>query len=401
MTPTRVLYLCGGRSFRVQNPGRKVGCVAKCWRRLGHEVAHVCGGDVEPGGGAAVAYGAPEVHRRWYRKLSVAAPLVHSYSEWRDIRHDRGVLDRVRYLSREWKPDVIWERSCRLHMAGLVLSREIGVPYVLEWKDHLIPYDLSLFHRRAIRTEARKEAEADFIVVESGVLRDQLAAQGIAKAPIIVAHNGVDPDEFRKSEQDREAVRQSLRLGPKAVLVGYLGSYASYHDAIRLVLAAGILQSRGINGLRFLMVGDGKDQGIVRRAAEDRGLLGSLLVMRPPVPERQVPSILSALDVAVLPGTTDIICPIKIPEYMAAELPVVLPDYACNREVITDGESGLLCAPKDANSLACKLELLARNPALRITLGREARRQVLRRFTWEQTWGAALSSVLSKSAACA
>ena len=148
--------------------------------------------------------------------------------------------------------------------------------------------------------------------------------------------------------------------------------------------------------MRILMVGGGKEFPECQNAAEKKGLLGSKIIMHPGVPAREVPALLSALDVAVLPGSTDIICPIKIQEYMAAELPTLAPDYPCNREVITDGETGMLFTPKNEEALASRIHILAGDAILRRRLGRKAREEVLNRFTWEKTWGAALEEVLHR-----
>ena len=82
---------------------------------------------------------------------------------------------------------------------------------------------------------------------------------------------------------------------------------------------------------------------------------------------------------------------------MACELPSVVPDYACNREVIDDGRTGMLFAPKDELALADKIAILAQDHAMRRTMGQEARKEVQRCFTWEKTWGAALARILAAS----
>jgi len=96
----------------------------------------------------------------------------------------------------------------------------------------------------------------------------------------------------------------------------------------------------------------------------------------------------------VLPGSIELICPIKVQEYMAMELATVVPDYPCNREVIREGQTGMFFEPGNEESLADKLSMLARDNTLRATLGKQARQEVLRRFTWKKTWGKALSEII-------
>ena len=398
----RILYLCGGRGFCGHRLNRKLFEVARCWRDAGHEVMHLCGGDIVSSDTAAGEedYGSQKVYTRWYRTLPGMQPLITSMSECRDIRHDRMILEHLTAVSRDWRPDIVWERSCRLHSAGLTFARRIGVPYVLEWKDHLVDYRFSLFRGKALRMEARKNHETDYAVVESVVLRDELEREGVDTGRIIVAHNAVQADEFMRDRRKRAQVRKDLDLSDETVLVGYLGSYAFYHDTARLVLAADTIRKSDLGRkIKILMVGAGKEYPASRKIAEDLGLLDNILVMKPGVPKDKVPGILSALDIAVLPGSTDIICPIKIQEYMACELPSVVPDYACNREVLRDGETGALFKPRDETALAEKIILLAGNPKLRVEMGRRAREEVIRRFSWEATWGAALETVLERERA--
>jgi len=394
----RVLYVCGGRSFRSGNPPRKIEKVVDCWRRKGYEILHVCGADLGSGvGGMTTEYGAQEHHDRWYRGVRIGRPLVTTLSEWRDVCHDAALVTDLRDRCAGWTPDLIWERSSRLHCAGMILARELRVPYVLEWKDHLVDYQFSLFRRKALRLEKRKISDADFVVVESGVLKHQLANEGADPGRTIVAHNAVDPTEFTRDSAARTAVRREIEVVDDAVLVGYLGSYAFYHDARRLVLAADLVRSRlGSRRVRFLMVGAGKEYRECRKLAEKTGLIDGALTMMPGVPKGEVPGILAALDIAILPGSTDIICPIKIQEYMACGLPTVAPDYPCNREVIDNQRTGVLFEPRNEAALSAAICELADDARKREMIGCEARQEIEDRFTWGKTWGAALEFVVEK-----
>ncbi len=398
--PEKIVYVAGGRSVSGQDPGRKIVSILACWRCAGHSVSAVFGGDIQGSSAASGLkdFGSVSFHHQWYRRIGLLEPAIHTLSEWRDIQHDATMVQHLEKSLESYKPDLIWERSCRLHNAGLVMARHLGVPYVLEWKDHLVDYRLSLFRGKALRMEARKNQQADYIVVESGVLRDQLEREGIDSGKIIVAHNAVDTDEFTRDERLRAQVRNDWGFDDETILVGYLGSYAFYHDTARLVRAAQRIRSCDTAGnIKILMVGAGKEYAESRALAETLGLLDDVLIMKPGVPKEAVPGLLTALDIAVLPGSTDIICPIKIQEYMAAELAAIAPDYACNREVIADGRTGIFFKPKNEADLAEKIILLASNHELRKEMGRQAREEMIERFSWEATWGAALETILART----
>jgi glycosyltransferase involved in cell wall biosynthesis len=396
MKDAKVLYVCSGRSFRSNALGRKISSVVRVWRELGYHVEHVCGGDL-PGSGYSEKFllkSRDEFHQKWYRKVPLLRPLVHSLSEHRDIQSNAAMLGRLAEVVRRQKPTLIWERSSRLASAGLTVAKQYQLPYVLEWKDHLVSYCISLYRHRAVELERKKNREADFVVVESKRLKEDLVEQGVADEKILVAHNAVDEKVFQRDLQKGHEYRVELRVPQECVLIGYLGSYAFYHDIPTLILAADILHSKGLDNVRFLLVGSGKQYQKVKSLAKRLNLLGSYVIMKPWVGAEKVPQILSALDIAVLPGCTDIICPIKVLEYMAVELPVVVPDYACNREVTVQRESGMLFEPGNPVSLVEKLDELICSLGDRLEMGRRARAEVLDRFTWEKTWGKALDDVM-------
>lgn len=398
----QIFYVCGGRNFSAARLGNKITNVVRCWRELGLDVSHICGGDLEAGHSvaepAASTYGAQAHYAPWYRAHPALAPLRHSLSEWRDMQHDRLVESHLRSLSESNPPALICERSARLHKAGLTVARALNVPYVLEWKDNLVNYGPSLFRAHALRVEAEKERQADWIIVESQVLKDQLAEGGLEPGKILVAHNAVDSAGFAHRPSERERFRRSIGIDDDHVLVGYLGSYAWYHDTPRLIEAAAQLQSRFADRVRIVLVGAGRDRPACEGLVDRMGL-AERVIFHDPISPDAVPNVLSGLDIAVLPGSTDIICPIKIQEYMAAGLPTVAPDYRCNREVLEDGVHGLLFRPGDASDLAAKLAQLAEDAGMRHRMGEAARQSAVDRFSWPATWGAAMLTVLGEQRA--
>ena len=64
-------------------------------------------------------------------------------------------------------------------------------------------------------------------------------------------------------------------------------------------------------------------------------------------------------------------------------VPVVSTNISGIPELVTDGENGLLVAPRDAAGLADAVEQLLHDPQLRSRLGAAGRRTVLDRFDLE------------------
>ena len=63
---------------------------------------------------------------------------------------------------------------------------------------------------------------------------------------------------------------------------------------------------------------------------------------------------------------------------------VILSDLPALREIVSDGETGLICKPADPVDLAATLARLARDPELRKRLGESAREWIERNRTWHE-----------------
>src|SRR5581483_9739932 len=71
-------------------------------------------------------------------------------------------------------------------------------------------------------------------------------------------------------------------------------------------------------------------------------------------------------------------------EAMAHARPVVAADVGGLRDLVVDGETGLLVPPGDVGALRRALERLLGDADLRRRLGKSARQRILERFTWER-----------------
>ena len=135
----KILYIISGRCFHFSTVGRKIHSITDCWRQLGYEVVTVFGGDielepeVETLESDSSIYGNPDYYNAWYRKNIILLPLVNTLSEYRDIVHDHKLEKYLQNLIENWKPDLIWERSSRLHIAGVNVALAHKIPLVLIW----------------------------------------------------------------------------------------------------------------------------------------------------------------------------------------------------------------------------------------------------------------------------
>lgn len=389
-----LLYLISGRNTYSDQLSRKFYEMNKCFSQI-IKTKVLSGGDFQRKNRTSYHHlSQAEYHAKWYRKNKMFRSLAESYGELRSIRHN---IQTYRYLTKEDEVyRLIWERSTGLHCAGILFAKKKGITSVLEWKDHLIKDYWSLFRPLVRYIEKWKNRNASFIVVESNVLKNQLVSEGVDPQKIYITYNAVNPAEFTRKPDSRLEIRSKYGFSDNDLIVGYVGSYAFYHDSTRMIKAAGVLKSMGIHNIKWLLVGDGKDKDLCRELALQEGLLEQSVFMIGSVPKEEVPYLLSAMDVTILPGSTDIICPIKVMEYMAMGDVVLVPDYPCNREIIDGETNGLLFQPFDENSIVEQLLRILKGRDIIEEMGRNARHFVCTNLTWDKTYGDVLKQILNR-----
>ena len=148
-------------------------------------------------------------------------------------------------------------------------------------------------------------------------------------------------------------VEPSLPCPPGSFVIGFLGTLKPWHDIDNLVRAFSIVHGHDPN-VRLLVIGDGPQRKAMQFALSERGLLKDTHFTGSVAPQ-DVPSLLACMDVAVAPyveSENHYFSPLKLFEYMAAELPVVAAATGQIKEVIRDEENGLLYPPGDSFAMA-------------------------------------------------
>jgi len=198
--------------------------------------------------------------------------------------------------------------------------------------------------------------------------------------PVRVIHNGLDPAPFDGGD-DVEDLRRQLGAGPKNILYGVIGRIHPWKGQSYFIEAARLV-ANVCPQARFVIVGgtfsgyehllDELNKQIYRLALRDR-----LKVL----PYRDdVPQLMKALDVFVLPSTSPDPLPTVVLEAMAASRPVVATAHGGALEMVLHGETGLLAPPDDVAAFSEALLQLSADYQLRHSLGREGRRRLEEHF---------------------
>ena len=101
------------------------------------------------------------------------------------------------------------------------------------------------------------------------------------------------------------------------------------------------------------------------------------------VANESLPDLYRNATMLVFPSATDEGFGLVCVEALACECPVIASDLPAARELILNGETGLLFKPGDSDELAHKILALLADPALRHSMGKAGREFVSQRFDWK------------------
>ena len=280
-----------------------------------------------------------------------------------------------------FRPDVIYQRSnlfllsgaWTARRAGIPLIEEINAPYFLERSAHggiAMP-------RLAAWAERAAWRRADAVVAVTGALAEIVAMAGVPRDRLHVMPNGVDPDLFSPQSID---VGAKARLGlERFIVLGFTGFVRDW-NGLDVVLEY-LTRPEG-RGSCLLVVGDGPARPRLEAIARSLQVVDRVrftgLVGR-----SQVPSLVSAFDVALQPAANPYASPLKLFEYMALGRAIVAPDQANIREILADERDALLFDPNDLHSFAAAVRRAAADAALRQRLAAGAVQTLRHRnLTW-------------------
>jgi glycosyltransferase involved in cell wall biosynthesis len=259
---------------------------------------------------------------------------------------DLGALLQLRRLMRQRAVSVVHTHSSIDSWLGGAAAKSLGRPVVRT--RHV---SIAIGRRRALVYRL-----ADRIITSGESVRSIVIAAGIAPERVVSISAGVDGDRFHPGVSG-VAVRDELGLG-KAPVVGLVANVRGskghnvFLEAARDVLAR---EPRA----RFLIVGDGVGFDEVSRRVRDMGLEASVRLTGF---RRDIPEVMAALDVLVLPSIRSEAIPQVIPQALAVGTPVVASTVGGSPELIRDGENGRLVPPGDASALAGAILALLADP---------------------------------------
>jgi glycosyltransferase involved in cell wall biosynthesis len=248
--------------------------------------------------------------------------------------------------------------------------------------------------RRYEETLALKTAADLYIMTNDGTQGDEVLERlnPASAGKVRFWRNGLDLGTLRPpAKSEAVAARKALGIGHDQFVMVTAARLARWKRVDRAIDALALLRVN-VPGARLIIVGDGEERSNLERQAVDDGVADAV-TFTGAVPQAEVQRYLWAADVVLsLNELSNVGNPLL--EAMTAGRCILTIDVGDTRDLITNGETGVLLPEGGVRVIASALRALASAPETRQRLGRAARRFAQANFwSWEQRTGAEVHEV--------
>lgn len=318
---------------------------------------------------------------------------------------------RLLSLARELKPDLLHAHSPVLNAwPAIHVGEKLGIPVVYEirafWEDAAVDHGTQteggLRYRLTKAMETRAVQRANQVVTICQGLRGDLISRGIPSNKIGTVPNAVDIEHFSLSAGADPELKAKLGLAGCKV-IGFLGSYYAYEGLDLLIAALPRILAKAPD-VRLLLVGGGPQEANLKAQAAALGLSDKIVFVGR-VPHSEVSRYYGLVDLLAYPRhpmrLTELVTPLKPLEAMAQGHLLIASDVGGHKELIEDGQTGVLFRAGDVEDLAAKAIATLDQPEKAVAMRANGRRFVENERNWARSianykgiYGAALGREL-------
>lgn len=315
------------------------------------------------------------------RKAGVEIETVAMEREIAPLLDVRSTVALARFF-RQHKFDVVHTHTPKAGLIGPLAARLAGIRHVVHTIFGLLFHDRMPPLRQAIFWIPEKITATfcDRLLSQSREDMDRAVRSRLcSRNKIAYLGNGIDVDRFAPLINfDRTAKLREIGLQPSDFVVGSVGRLVKEKGFMELFAAAEILTARRPR-IKFVVIGPREPD---QNDALDVGYMDDLQrrdVVHFVNWSDDMRSWYAAMDIFMLPSYREGI-PGACMEAAAMKRPVVASDIRGCREVVLDGDTGLLVPPRNVPRMVEAIEQLYEDRTMAAQMGERARQHIVQNF---------------------
>jgi len=233
------------------------------------------------------------------------------------------------------------------------------------------------FHLRSNSFSRWKHRQVDCFIAASEAIRQMLVADGVSPERTVTVHEGIDVDHVRAAPPVN--VHEVFWLPHNAPVVGNVAALVP-HKGHRHLIEAARLVNRQMPDVRFIILGEGELRESLERQVREYHLEKHVFL---PGFRTDVLGCMKGFDLFAMSSVTEGLGTALL-DAMACERAIVATRTGGIPEVVEDGVTGRLAAPRDHAAMAQLLLALLADDDMRRQMGAAGLARVQARFTVER-----------------
>jgi L-malate glycosyltransferase len=233
------------------------------------------------------------------------------------------------------------------------------------------------FHLKSNSFSRWKNRQVDCFIAASNAIRQMLIADGIPAERTATIHEGIDLAHVRAAPPVN--LHEALWLPHQAPIVGNVAALVPHKGQRHLIDAAHLVVQQ-IPDARFVILGEGELRDHLERQVREHHLEKHVLL---PGFRTDVLGCIKSFDLFALSSVTEGLGT-SLLDAMACSRAIVATRAGGIPEIVDDGRTGVLVAPRDHTAMAREIVRLLKSPDERRRLGDAGFTRVSARFTVER-----------------
>ncbi|MBQ3698500.1 MAG: glycosyltransferase family 4 protein [Prevotella sp.] len=304
--------------------------------------------------------------------------------------------------------DMVYATSTPLTVGAiaLFLRRVRGWRYVFEVRDLWPEFPIQI---GAVRNpvlikmlrwlERRIYQKAEHIVALSPGMKEGVIKAGTPAEKVSMIPNMSKPDQFWPREKNEEVAGQ-FGIDTTKFNVIHFGSMGPANGLSYIIEAAKYLKDRGDDSVRFIFMGSGATEPVIKKQAEQYGLTNVSFIDRQPM--AVVSEVVNLCDASI---TTFLNLPVlqtnspnKLFDSLSAGKPIIVNSAGWTKEMVEKNDCGFFADPEKPSDLADRLLLCKEDAETLERWGKNARRLSIEVYD-KDILTAQVAEVIEKSSA--
>lgn len=279
--------------------------------------------------------------------------------------------------------DIVFATSTPLTVGAvaLKLKKAKGFKYVFEVRDLWPEFPIQIGAIRnsliikVLRAFERKIYEkSEQVVALSPGMKDGVVAAGTPESKVSMIPNMSKPDEFYPHEPNLE-IAKKFGIDTNDFNIIHFGSMGPANGLGYIIEAAKLCQEQGLNDVKFIFMGDGATQPILKKKVEEYGLVNVKFLGNHKM--SVVSEVVNLCDLSMtsfknLPilATNS---PNKLFDSLSAGKPIVVNSAGWTKDLVEKEECGFFVDPDNPQDFADKIKRYKDNKPLLEKWGKNAR----------------------------